>query len=500
MRSSGILLPVSSLPSAYGIGTFGKPAYSFVDKLKEAEQRYWQVLPLVGTSYGDSPYQSFSTFAGNPYFIDLDMLVEEGLIKTAECEAFDWGDEPSCVDYEKIYISRYSALKLAFERSHHRDNPAYIAFVEENSWWLDDYSLFMAIKNFFLGVSYCKWSDGIRRREQAEMDKYRKLLVPDIELYNFIQFKFFEQWNKLKAYANANDVKIIGDLPIYVALDSADTWSMPELFLFDDELKPVQVAGCPPDDYAKTGQLWGNPIYDWPMHKKTGYDWWVKRIDAATKMYDTVRIDHFRGFVQYYSIPADDKTAENGVWVEGPGIDLFNTVKEKLGKCSIIAEDLGFITPSVRKLLKQTGYPGMKVLQFGLYHNSDSDYLPYKYERNTVCYTGTHDNPTTVGWLEKCKPRDRKFIRSYVNKNGRLTAYDIINLGMSSPSELMIAPMQDYLELDDSARMNIPSTIGGNWTWRMGETDFTTELAGKIASMVKLYGRGQKFKKTKTRF
>lgn len=495
MRASGILLPITSLPSPYGIGTFGKAAYEFVDSLKRANQTYWQVLPLVGTSYGDSPYQSFSTFAGNPYFIDLDVLVDEGLLKKAECDKFDWGSCPQKVDYEKIYLSRYAVLKLAFERSHHRTEQAYKTFLAKNEYWLPDYALFMAIKNFFLGDSYCKWSDPIRLRDERELDKYRKLLVPDIELYCFIQYKFFEQWDKLKAYANKNGVKIIGDLPIYVALDSADTWSMPELFEFDGERKPKRVAGCPPDDYAKTGQLWGNPLYDWDYHRKTNYDWWIKRIDAATKMYDTVRIDHFRGFAEYYAIPSTDSTAENGIWVEGPGIELFNTIKKKLGRRSIIAEDLGFMTDSVRKLLKQSGYPGMKVLQFGLYSGSDSDYLPYKYERNTVCYTGTHDNPTTVGWLKSIKPCDRKFVREFTNKNGSLTAFDIIVIGMASVSDLMIAPMQDYLELPDTARMNIPSTIGGNWEWRMGNDDFSSALVEKIAAVTARYGRVSKRKK-----
>lgn len=495
MRASGILLPITSLPSPYGIGTFGKSAYSFVDKLKAAKQTYWQVLPLVGTSYGDSPYQSFSTFAGNPYFIDFDMLVDEGLLKKSECESYNWGTDPQKVDYEKIYQSRYVVLKLAFERSHHKTEQAYKDFLAENEYWLPDYSLFMAIKDFFLGDSYCKWSDPIRLREQRELDKYRKLLVPDIELYNFIQYKFFEQWGKLKSYANKNGIKIIGDLPIYVALDSADTWSMPELFEFDSESNPKRVAGCPPDDYAKTGQLWGNPLYDWDYNKKTNYDWWVKRIDAATRMYDTVRIDHFRGFSEYYAIPATDDTAQNGIWVEGPGIELFKTIRQKLGKRSIIAEDLGFMTPSVKKMLKESGYPGMKVLQFGLYSGSDSDYLPYKYERNTVCYTGTHDNPTTVGWLKSIKPRDRKFIREFTNKNGRITAFDIIVIGMASVSDLMVVPLQDYLELPDTARMNIPSTIGGNWEWRMGEDDFGDDLAEKIGALTTRYGRVVRKKK-----
>lgn len=489
MRSSGILLAISSLPSSYGIGTFGKEAYDFVDQLKQAGQKVWQVLPLGGTSYGDSPYQSFSTFAGNPYFIDLEILIDEGLLTATQCERLPYGSDPSSVDYEKIYYSRYQILKLAFSRDKSWDTPQYKKFVEENNYWLDDYTLFMAIKDHFKGVSFLEWDKAIKHREPKAMQEYRKLLSKEIDFYCFVQYKFFEQWNKLKGYANENEVEIVGDIPIYVALDSADTWSNPELFMFDENLNPTRVAGCPPDYFAKTGQLWGNPLYEWEVHKKNGYAWWIRRIEAATKMYNTVRIDHFRGFCDYYSIPAEDKTAENGVWVKGPNIELFECLKERLGKLNIIAEDLGFLTPAVKKMLKKSGFPGMKILQFGLYEDSDSDYLPYKYKPNTICYTGTHDNQTTVGWLKTRKPRDKRFIRDYLQKKGRINVYDIIALGLSSVSDLVIVPMQDYLELDDTARMNIPSTIGGNWQWRLTKEQITDEVIERIAKLTKIYGR-----------
>lgn len=489
MRASGILLPITSIPSKYGVGTFGKEAYTFVDMLKLSGQKYWQVLPLGATGYGDSPYQSFSTFAGNPYFIDIEMLIEEGLLNEAECDIMMHSEDASSVDYLKVYENRYKILKIAFERNQSFQTDEYKAFLDVNSDWIFNYALFMALKDHFGGVSFLKWDEDIKHRESSALEKYKKLFEKDIEFYCFIQFKFFKQWNNLKKYANNNGIKIIGDIPIYVALDSADTWSNPELFMFDNDLAPTEVAGCPPDDFSKTGQLWGNPIYRWEKHKQDNYAWWIKRISAASKMYDTVRIDHFRGFAEYYSIKAPEKTAENGVWIEGPGIELFNSIKEKLGDLDIIAEDLGFLTPSVKNLLLQSGFPGMKVLQFGLYENSDSCYLPYQFERNSVCYTGTHDNQTTTGWIKDLNDRDMQFICKYLAKKDCVTTYDIILMALSSVSDLAIIPMQDYLDLDDSARMNIPSTIGGNWKWRLVEGQFSHELARRINEITKIYGR-----------
>lgn len=489
MRRSGILLPISSLPSNYGIGTFGKEAYNFIDKLKLAKQKYWQVLPLGPTSYGDSPYQSFSTFAGNPYFIDLDILIKEKLLKKADCSKLEHlGCLPN-VNYEKLFKIRFSVLKKAYNNAELTNNIDYFNFCENNFYWLDDYSFFMALKNYFKNTSFLEWEDDIKHREKIAMEKYKTILEDDINFHKFIQFKFFEQWGKLKSYANKNKIKIIGDIPIYVALDSADTWSNPRLFMLDKELAPLKVAGCPPDFFAKTGQLWGNPIYNWQIHKLTGFNWWIRRMASAIKMYDTVRIDHFRGFAEYYSIPAKDKTAENGEWVEGPGIELFNAIRKQLGKLDIIAEDLGFLTPSVKTLLKKSGFPGMKVLQFAFYKDSTSEYLPYNYTENCICYTGTHDNQTTADWILKLKPKDKLFLRNYLNKTGKISCYDIICLGLSSVAKLTIVPMQDYLELGDEARMNLPSTIGDNWVWRLTKNQFSQELALKIGYLMNVYGR-----------
>lgn len=489
-RAGGILLPISSLPSKYGIGTFGKAAFQFVDKLKLSGQKYWQVLPMGGTSFGDSPYQSFSTFAGNPYFIDLEKLIDEGCLKKSECEICKTDDSSSSyIDYEKLYNTRYKVLEIAFKRDKAKATEAYYKFVSENSDWLEDYCLFMALKQHFGGKSFIEWEHGIKHRVPEAIEKYQRLLADKIEFYKYVQFKFFEQWSILKAYANSNGIKVIGDIPIYVALDSADTWSNPKLFKLSKGLKPTEVAGCPPDAYAVTGQLWGNPIYNWRVHKKTGYAWWIKRIAAATKMYDTVRIDHFRGFAEYYSIPASDTTAERGVWVKGPGFDLFKSIKKALGNCDIIAEDLGFLTPSVYELLEKTGFPGMKVLQFGLYSGSTSEYLPYKYTRNTVCYTGTHDNQTTKSWLDGLSEGDMQFIKNYLCKKSNATTYDIIAMGLSSVSNLVIIPLQDYLVLDDSARMNVPSTIGDNWKWRLTKHQFSDKLVQRIAELARVFGR-----------
>lgn len=487
MRSSGVLLPVSSLPSNYGIGTFGVSAYDFIDKLKLSGQKHWQVLPLGPTSYGDSPYQSFSTFAGNPYFIDLDILVEDDLLLKEDCEKYNWGENNAQIDYEKIYLSRFKILHTAFDKFEICDD--YKGFCKENSFWLKDYAFFMALKDYFKGISFLEWDNDIKHREDDAMKKYTELLQKEIDFYCFLQYEFYKQWYKLKIYANKNHIKIIGDIPIYVALDSADVWSNPYLYLLDYKLNPTQVAGCPPDDYAKTGQLWGNPIYDWKKHQSTGYEWWIQRIKSSTQIYDTVRIDHFRGFAEYYSIPATDKTAENGQWVDGPNIELFEFIKAKLGKISVIAEDLGYLTKSVTTLLKKSGFPGMKVLQFGMFAGSKSEYLPYNYTKNCVCYTGTHDNQTTVSWIASKKLKDRKFIKEFLNKKSKITAFDIICIGFASIANLVIVPMQDYLELSDDARMNIPSTVGGNWQWRLNSEQFSQELVKKIASITDIYDR-----------
>ena len=492
MRTSGVLMHISSLPSPYGIGTMGKEARKFADFLKRAGQKYWQILPICPTSYGDSPYQSFSTFAGNPYFISLEALVEEGVLTKAECEAVDWGKVKGSIDYKKIYEGRYPLLRKAYERSNVHENAAHQQFVKENSWWLSDYALFMAVKDRFDGVEWKLWADDIKLRWGPAMDYYREELYFDIEFHQYMQFKFYEQWMQLKTYANKKGVQIIGDIPIYVAMDSADTWANPGLFKLDENNEPTQVAGCPPDGFSATGQLWGNPLYDWEYHKKTGYDWWIRRIEHCFRLYDVVRIDHFRGFDEYYAVPYGEKTAVHGKWMPGPGIELFRTLEEKIGRKRIIAEDLGFLTPSVIQLLKESGFPGMKVLQFAFDSREDSNYLPHTYTRNCVVYTGTHDNDTTKGWYHTAAGSTRQFAKEYMYKprlDEDTLAGDFIAMAMGSAADLCIVPMQDYLGLGSDARINTPSTLGGNWEWRMkpGEPDEGT--VREMERMTKIYGR-----------
>ena len=491
-RAAGILMPISSLPSEYGIGCFSKSAYEFVDWLKGAGQNYWQILPLGPTSYGDSPYQSFSTFAGNPYFISLDELIEEGVLTRAECEKVNWGKAKGSIDYEKIYNGRYPLLRKAYERSKISENPEYQKFVNENSWWLSDYALFMAVKGRFDNVEWTKWAEDIRLRWKWAMDYYREELYYDIEFQQYMQFKFRQQWMKLKSYANENGIRIIGDIPIYVAMDSADTWANPWLFKLDEKNCPIQVAGCPPDGFSATGQLWGNPLYNWEVHRNSGYEWWVKRIANCFRLYDVVRIDHFRGFDEYYAIPYGDKTAENGVWKKGPGIDLFHTVKKELGDVNIIAEDLGYLTESVMKLVEDTGYPGMKVLQFAFDSREESNYLPHNYPHNCVVYTGTHDNNTVRGWLDDMCEEDNALAEDYMNnadtpKDER--PWEFIRLALGSVADLAVIPLQDYLCLGTEARINLPSTLGNNWKWRLVPGQVTDEMLEKMCHLNKLFGR-----------
>lgn len=485
-------MPISSLPSEYGIGCFSKSAYEFVDWLKKAGQSYWQILPLGPTSYGDSPYQSFSTFAGNPYFISLEALVEEGVLTKAECEAVDWGKVKGSIDYKKIYEGRYPLLRKAYERSNVHENEAYQQFVKENSWWLSDYALFMAVKDRFDGVEWKLWADDIKLRWGPAMDYYREELYFDIEFHQYMQFKFYEQWMQLKTYANKKGIQIIGDIPIYVAMDSADTWAHPELFQLDEENVPVAVAGCPPDGFSATGQLWGNPLYRWGYHKETGYQWWISRLAYVFRLYDVVRIDHFRGFDEYYAIPYGDKTAERGKWEKGPGMDLFHTLDKKIKDLRVIAEDLGFLTESVLEMLKESGYPGMKVLQFAFDGSEDSSYLPYKYDHNCVVYTGTHDNETTKGWLENLQGHDLKFVREYINCYEQPVndcVWALIRTALSSVADLAVIPIQDYLCLGNEARMNAPSTLGDNWKWRLTANQISETTLYHMREVTRIYGR-----------
>ena len=494
-REAGILLPIFSLPSKYGIGCFSKEAYDFVDWLKDAGQTYWQILPLCQTSYGDSPYQSFSTFAGNPYFISLEDLIEEGVLTQEECDAIDYGGEEDDIDYEIMYNVRYPLLRKAYERSDVMHNEAYLKFVQENDWWLSDYALFMAVKNFFDGACWNEWPQDIRLRWGFAMDYYRRELYYDIEFQKYLQYKFFEQWWKLKAYANSKGIKIIGDIPIYVAMDSADAWANPELFQLDEENVPVAVAGCPPDGFSADGQLWGNPLYRWDYHRSTGYRWWLSRLWYCFRLYDVTRIDHFRGFDEYFAIPYGDKNALGGHWEKGPGIELFRCIEQNLGWHEIIAEDLGYVTDSVRKLVRDCGFPGMKVLEFA-FDSRDSgsanDYLPHNYPENSVVYTGTHDNETITGWFDSITDEERAMARAYLSdtRTGKKNLHkQFINLIMRSSSRMCIIPIQDYLGYDNRCRINTPSTIGTNWRWRMKQGVLTEELQKEILFTTKLYGR-----------
>lgn len=492
MRESGILLPIASLSSKYGIGAFSKDAYRFIDQLRAAGQKYWQILPLGPTGYGDSPYQSFSTFAGNPYFIDLETLIDEGYLYREECEAIDYGDNNRYIDYEKIYLSRFKVLKIAYKRSNISENIKFQQFTRANSYWLEDYALYMAVKNHFSGRSWSEWNSDIRMREPAALESFKIEYADEITFYEFQQFKFVEQWLKLKAYANNCGIKIIGDIPIYVAFDSSDAWAHPELFQFDKDRHPNAQAGCPPDAFSKEGQLWGNPLYNWEYHKETSYDWWIKRVAYSFKLYDVVRVDHFRGFDAYYSIPYGSPTAENGTWKKGPGYDFFRELNNELGDLEIIAEDLGFLTESVLELVKKTGYPGMKVLEFAFDSREERDYMPYNYDKNCVIYTGTHDNETIAGWYENLNDQDRQLAIDYLDIDAGMKKninWKFIRLTLSSTANLAIIPIQDYLGLGNEARINKPATVGSNWRWRLLGNEITNELVEKIQKVTKIYGR-----------
>ncbi len=489
-------MAVSSLPGKYGIGCFSKEAYKFVDDLKEAGQSLWQILPLGPTSYGDSPYQSFSTFAGNPYFIDPETLIDRKWLTRKECESYDWGRDEKRVDYAKIYASRFRLLRKAYKRSGISSDKGFVSYVKSNAYWLPDYALFMALKDAHGGRSWETWEKGLRVREKSVMEKARQKYAADIEFYEFLQYEFSLEWKQLKKYANRNGIEIVGDIPIYVAFDSADTWANPGLFEFDDELQPIAVAGCPPDAFSADGQLWGNPLYRWDVHRRSGYDWWMKRLKNCFKLYDIVRIDHFRGFDAYYRIPYPAESARHGSWVKGPGYGFFDTMKKKLGEKQVIAEDLGFLTASVLRLVKRTGYPGMKVLQFAFDPREESDYLPQNYVKNSVVYTGTHDNDTTLSWYYDISARDRRFAAEYLNIPKDVKDADIpwyfIRAAFASVSDTAVIPMQDILSLPHYARMNHPSTVGGNWEWRMKPGAFNTSKKSRLKKLTALYSRTPK--------
>ncbi len=490
-RSSGILMPVSSLPSPYGIGTLGQSARDFIDFLAGAGQRWWQILPAGPTSYGDSPYQSPSAYAGNPYFIDLDLLIEDGLLKKEEVEAIDWGSDPAHTDYGILYKERLPLLKKAYVRGWKRDQAQVEAFAAENEFWIHDYALFMALKGKYGMASWQEWPDEqIRLRDPAALDRCREELKEEISFFIYIQFLFFRQWDAIKAYAHEKGIGIIGDMALYVALDSADVWADPENFQLDGRRVPTEVAGVPPDLFSADGQLWGNPLYNYDHMRQDGYGWWIRRIGGAKKLYDVIRIDHFRGLASYWAVPFGETTAMNGHWVEGPGASLVNVLKERFPDLAFIAEDLGYPTPDVAELLQESGFPGMKVLEFAFDSRDDSNYLPHMYQPNCVCYTGTHDNVTLMGWKEDALPEDvDKAVRYLGLHDEEGFAWGMIRGGMSSVADLFIAQMQDYLGLGSEARMNVPGKLDGNWRWRMLPGQMTEELKERIGSMTVLYGR-----------
>ena len=491
MRTSGVLMHISSLPSPYGIGTMGKEARKFADFLKKAGQKYWQILPLCPTSYGDSPYQSFSSFAGNPYFIDLEYLCKEKLLTKKECESFSWGTNPQYVDYGQMYVSRYPLLKKAYDRFRKNEPEDFAAFCKDEAEWLDEYALFMALKDANGGVAWYEWEKDLKTRKTEALKEARVTYAEDIAFYKMLQYLFFKQWWDLKAYVNDLGIEIIGDVPIYVAGDSADVWADPGQFYLDKELNPIDVAGCPPDAFSADGQLWGNPLFRWDAMKKDGYSWWTKRVKAMSKLYDIVRIDHFRGFDSYYAIPAKDDTARNGEWRKGPGMDLFETLEKKLGKLNIIVEDLGFLRKEVLRVGQECVLAD-NVRKWGTGNVVVTTCEPHAvyYEKHCVVYTGTHDNDTLMGWMKTAPKASVKFAKEYLN----LTEEEGFNWGMmraawASVGDMAIVPMQDLIGIGSEGRMNTPSTLGGNWEWRATSDQITGKLAKRLYKYMEMYGR-----------
>lgn len=489
MRESGILMHITSLPGPYGIGTMGKQAFAFVDFLKKAGQKYWQILPLTPTGYGDSPYQSCSTFAGNHYLIDLDTLIEEGLLLREEVECIRWADQEGKVNFGILYNNRLNVLRRAYERF--QPSAEFETFCQENSGWLPDFALFMALKEKYQGKPWYQWEDGLKYRNVDAVWQARQELKTEIRFYCFVQFIFFKQWNALRDYAHANGVSIIGDVPIYVPYDSSDVWSNSELFQLDEQMNPIAVAGCPPDAFSEDGQLWGNPLYRWDLLEKEDYSWWINRLAAAGELYDVVRMDHFRGFEAYWSVPFGDATARNGQWIKGPGLPFIRKVQKSLPKLRLIAEDLGFLTQEVLDLRDESNLPGMKVLGFAFDSREPSDYLPHTYTRNSVCYTGTHDNMTMRQWFETAGEDAVAYAKEYM----RLTqeeglVWGVIRTAASSVSDLCVILMQDLLNLGAESRMNFPGTLtDANWTWRAQEGFTGNGLAERLYELTKLYGR-----------
>lgn len=490
-RSSGILMHITSLPSKYGIGTMGQAAYDFVDFLKRAGQSYWQILPINPPGYGDSPYQAFSTFAGNPYLIDLDRLAEAGLLTQEELDSVKWSQRPDQTDFQTMYDQRVSMLRKAWRRFRHNVPADYAAYVQAQAAWLEEYVLFMSVKAYYSDASWTTWPLDIRLHTEPAMEHYRQMLADELEFHRFVQYTFHRQWTQLRDYAHENGVQIIGDIPIYVPLDSVDVWSNPDNFQLTRTRSPRVVAGCPPDGFNKNGQYWGNPIYDWERMEQDGFGWWIERLRAAGENFDVVRIDHFRGIESYWSIPAANCTARCGSWIKGPGMKLIRAIRENCPQTSFIAEDLGFLTPEVLQLVEESGFPGMKVLEFAFDPREPSNYLPHKYGENCICYTGTHDNETLVQWCQGLSEESEAYARSYLNISPEddLVAA-IIRAGMHSRAQLFVAQMQDYLGLGADTRMNEPGKLLiSNWRWRMLPDAATDELADQIAQLTREAGR-----------
>lgn len=489
-RSAGILLPIFSLPSKYGIGTMGGEAYKFIDFLEKAGQKYWQILPIGPTGYGDSPYQSFSTFAGNPYFIDLDFLVESGDISLEDVQAVSWYEREDSVDYGMIYNGRNYILEKVYHNSYAKYEREIEDFKRENEYWIDNYSLYMALKKHFGMKSYIDWEDrGARLRDEESLNRYRELLKEDINYYTFIQFIFYRQWEKLKAYANSKNIEIIGDIPIYVSLDSSDCWANPKLFLLDEENVPTFIAGVPPDYFSEDGQLWGNPLYNWAEMKNQDYAWWKERIKGAKKLYDVIRIDHFRGFESFYKVKYGSTNARIGEWEKGGDIDFIQSIKREFPDTKFIAENLGLQSDEVRALLAASEYPGMKIVCFAFDADDKNEFLPHRYEKNCVCYAGTHDNDTILSWSQKVNPREVEFAKAYGGiSEAEGMCYGILRLGLSSVANVFVAQLQDYMELGEEGRINMPGKASGNWSWRLKNIP-EDALAYRIRGICNMYSR-----------
>lgn len=489
-RSSGVLLHISSLPGDYGIGDFGKEAYRFVDFLSDARQKNWQILPLGITSFGDSPYQSFSAFAGNPYFIDLDELVDHAYIEKEDLRELDFGHDPRKVDYGLLYENKMYILKKAYKKAKLRIDDQLASFYKENYDWLRAFALFMAIKSRNDNKYWIEWDEKYKEYNSPAVLEFEKENSEEIFFWVFTQYMFSKQWQKLKKYANYKKLKIIGDLPIYISSDSSDVWSNPHLFNLDEDFKPITVSGCPPDAFSEQGQLWGNPIYRWDIMEAEDYRWWVKRLEHSFKLFDSLRIDHFIGFESFWEIDYGDKDAINGRWSKGPGIKLFNKIKEKLGDLDIIVEDLGVVSDAVRALVKEAGFPNMKVIQFAFDPSSESEHLPHLYDKNMVVYTGTHDSLPIMAWFKNASEDELDYAIEYLN----LDFDEGLNWGAirgiwSSTANTALAPMQDFLALGEESRMNLPATTVENWSWRMSKEDLTENLSEKIKKITEIYWR-----------